>query len=143
MFNTMYFRSVRQTIITIFTAITVMVVMIYILTKIRQEYKQRRNQVAVAPINIVYNPCINNIQFNPIIVKTKTFIFHSIALVMILIICFIIYKLNLIKTYSRYHQVQLILFNFYVSIVIPLYIYWQNRSLRKYLWNDLLNDLFW
>ena len=139
----MYFRSVRQTIITIFTAITVMVVMIYILTKIRQEYKQRRNQVAVAPINIVYNPCINNIQFNPIIVKTKTFIFHSIALVMILIICFIIYKLNLIKTYSRYHQVQLILFNFYVSIVIPLYIYWQNRSLRKYLWNDLLNDLFW
>ena len=142
MFNTMYFRSVRQTIITIFTAITVMVVMIYILTKIRQEYKQRRNQVAVAPINIVYNPCINNIQFNPIIVKTKTFIFHSIALVMILIICFIIYKLNLIKTYSRYHQVQLILFNFYVSIVIPLYIYWQNRSLRKYLWNDLLNDLF-
>ena len=142
MFNTMYFRSVRQTIITIFTAITVMVVMIYILTKIRQEYKQRRNQVAVAPINIVYNPCINNIQFNPIIVKTKTFIFHSIALVMILIICFIIYKLNLIKTYSRYHQVQLILFNLYVSIVIPLYIYWQNRSLRKYLWNDLLNDLF-
>ena len=137
----MYFRSVRQTIITIFTAITVMVVMIYILTKIRQEYKQRRNQVAVAPINIVYNPCINNIQFNPIIVKTKTFIFHSIALVMILIICFIIYKLNLIKTYSRYHQVQLILFNFYVSIVVPFYIYWKNPSLRKYLCNDLLNDL--
>ena len=125
-----YFRSVRQTIVTTFIAVTAVVVMIYTLTKIRQEYKQRRNQVAVAPINIVYNPCLNNLQFNPIIVKSKTFLFHSIACLMIMIICFIFYKLN-------YHQVQHILINLYISFVTPLNIYWKNLSLRKYVWNDL------
>ena len=137
-----YFRSVRQTIVTTFIAVTAVVVMIYTLTKIRQEYKQRRNQVAVAPINIVYNPCLNNLQFNPIIVKSKTFLFHSIACLMMMIICFIFYKLNLTKTYTKYNQVQHMLINFYLSIVTPLIIYWQNPPLRKYLRNDLLNDLF-
>ena len=115
--------------------------MIYLLTKIWQEYKQRRNNVAVAPLSIVYNPHLNNLQFNPIIVKSKTFLFHSIMCLMIITIFFIFYKQKLIKMYTKYSQVEVLLINFVFSIVIPLNIYSKNPSLKKYFWNDFLNDL--
>ena len=112
--------------------------MIYILTKVWQEYKRRKNQVAVAPINIIYNPSLNNLQFNPIIVKSKTFLFHSITYLIYIVFIFRLYKLNL---YKKYQHIVLMLINLYFSIITPLNIYWKNSSLRKYLWNNLLNDL--
>ena len=129
----------RSTFIKIFLAVTAVVVMIYLLAKIWQECKQRRNPVVVAPLslNIVHHPCLNNLQFNPIIIKSKTFVFHSISCLMFIIIFFVLYKLKLIEMYSKYH----LLVNFNFSIVVPLNIYLKNPSLRKYLWNDLLNDL--
>ena len=115
--------------------------MIYILTKVWQECKRRKNQVAVAPINIIYNPSLNNLQFNPIIINSKTFLIHSLSCLMFIIIYLIVYKLKLIEMYSKYNEVQSLLLNFYLSIVLPLNIYLKNPSLRKYFWNDLLNDL--
>ena len=115
---------------------------IYLLAKIWQECKQRRNSVVVvAPLNIVYHPCFNNLQFNPIIVKSKTFLIYSISCILLIIVSFILYELKLIEMYSKYNEVQGILLNFYLSIIFPLNIYLKNPSLRKYLWNDLLNDL--
>ena len=112
--------------------------MIYILTKVWQECKRRKNQVAVAPINIIYNPSLNNLQFNPIIVKSKTFMLHSITYLIYIVFIFTLYKLNL---YKKYQHVVLMLINLYFSIITPLDIYWKNSSLRKYLHNNLLNDL--
>ena len=112
--------------------------MIYILTKVWQVGKRRKNQVAVAPINIIYNPSLNNLQFNPIIVKSKTFMLHSITYLIYIVFIFTLYKLNL---YKKYQHVVLMLINLYFSIITPLDIYWKNSSLRKYLRNNLLNDL--
>ena len=139
MINVQYhFRPARITIIRIFLFLSGLVVMIYILTKIWQECKRRKNQVAVAPINIIYNPSLNNLQFNPIIVKSKTFMLHSITYLIYIVLIFTLYKLNL---YKKYQYVVLMLINLYFSIITPLNIYWKNSSLRKYLWNNLLNDL--
>ena len=119
-----------------------MVVIIYLFAKIWQKCKERKNLVVVAPLNIVLHPCLNNLQFNPIIFKSKTFLFHSISSCSIYIIFwFIFYKLKLIQIYPKYNEVQVLLINFYFSIIVPLNIYWKNPSLRKYLRNDLLNDL--
>ena len=126
---------------TIILAVIAVVMMIYILAKIRQECKQRRNLVVVAPLNIVYHPCLNNLQFNPIIVKSKTFLIYSISCILLIIVSFILYELKLIEMYTKYNEVQVFLINFFLSIIVPLNIYWKNPSLRKYLQNDLLNDL--
>ena len=117
-----------------------LVVMIYLLAKIWQKYKERRNLAVVVPIDIALHviPCINNVQFNPIIVKSKTFLFHSITYLIYIVFIFTLYKLNL---YKKYQHVVLMLINLYFSIINPLNIYWKNSSLRKYLWNNLLNDL--
>ena len=133
-----YFRSVRSTTITIFLAVIAVVTMIYLLAKMWQERKQRRNLVVVAPLKIVHHPCLNNLQFNPIIVKSKTFLFHSITYLIYIVFIFTLYKLNL---YKKYQHVVLMLINLYFSIITPLNIYWKNSSLRKYLRNNLLNDL--
>ena len=136
-----YSRSVRSTIITIWLAVTAVVVIIYLLTKIWQGCKQRRN-LAVAPLNIAnHHPCLNNVQFNSIIVRSKTFLFLAISCLMILIICFILYELKLTKMYTKYNEVQVLLINLNFSIVVPLNIYLKNPSLRKYVRKDLLNDL--
>ena len=115
--------------------------MIYLLTKIWQKYKQRSNLVVVAPINIVHHPCLNNLQFNPIIFKTKTFLFHAMPCLMFIIIYSILHKLKFVQMYMKYNQAEFLLINFYVSIILPLNIYLKNPSLRKYFMNDLLNDL--
>ena len=130
---------IRSIIGTIFLAVIVVVVMIYLIRKLWQEYKQRRNFVVVSPLNIrAHHPCLNNLQFNPIIIKSKTFLFYSIAFLINFIIFFTFYKFKLIEMYPRYNHVQLILFNFCISIVFPLNMYLKNPSLKKYLWNDLL-----
>ena len=118
--------------------------MIYLSAKIWQECKQRKNHVLVAvPINIVHqhHPCLNNLQFNPIIVKSKAFLFHSILSLLFIITSVFLHRLKLIKMYEKEQYIQVSLFNFYYSIVLPLNIYLKNSSLRKYLWNDFLNDL--
>ena len=118
--------------------------MIYLSAKIWQECKQRKNHVLVAvPINIVHqhHPCLNNLQFNPIIVKSKAFLFHSILSLLFIITSIFLHRLKLIKMYEKEQYIQVTSFNFYYSIVLPLNIYLKNSSLRKYLWNDFLNDL--
>ena len=117
--------------------------MIYLLAKIWQKYKERRNLAVVAPIDIALHviPCINNVQFNPIIVKSKTFLVHSILCSMFIICWFIVHKLKLIHMYAKYNEFHVILINLYFSIIVPLTIYCKNPSLRKYLRNDLINDL--
>ena len=136
-----YFRSVRSTILTIFLAVTVVVVMIYLVAKIWPKYKQRRNLMVIAPLNIVHHPYLNNLKFNPIIIKSKIFLFHSISCLLFLIIYFTLYKLKLVQMYAKYNEVQVLLLSLYFSIVVPLTIYWKNSSLRKYLQNNLINDL--
>ena len=126
---------------TIFVAVTVVVVMIYLLAKIWQKYKERRNLAVVAPIDIALHPCLNNVQFNPIIVKSVTFLIQAISCVLFVILCFILYELKLVEMYTKYNEVQVFLINFFLSIIAPLNIYCKNPSLRKYLLNDLLNDL--
>ena len=115
--------------------------MIYLFAKIWQKCKERKNLAVVAPLNTVLHPCLNNMQFNPIIVKSKTFLFHSLSTSIYIIFWSILYKLKLIQMYTKYNELRVILINFYFSIILPLTIYWNNPSLRKYLWNDLLNDL--
>ena len=51
--------------------------MIYLFAKIWQKCKDRKNHAVVAPLNVVLHPCLNNVQFNPIIVKSKTFLIRS------------------------------------------------------------------
>ena len=128
---------------TIFVAVTVVVVMMYLLAKIWQKYKERRNLAVVAPIDIALHaiPCLNNVQFNPIIVKSVTFLIQAISCVLFVILCFILYELKLVEMYTKYNEVQVFLINFFLSIIAPLNIYCKNPSLRKYLRNDLLNDL--
>ena len=89
---------------------------------------------------MAHYPYLNNLQFNPIIVKSKIFLFHSISCLMFIIIFFISYKLKFIKLYSKYHTVEVLFVDFYFSIIVPMNIYLKNPSMRKYLWNDLLND---
>ena len=136
-----YFRLIRSTIITIILAPGVLVVMIYLLAKTRQKYKQRRNLVVIAPFIIVHYSYLNNLQFNPLIVKSKIFLFHSISCLMFIIFFFISHKLKFKELYLEYHTVEVLFVNFYFSIIVPLNIYLKNPSLRKYLWNDLLNKL--
>ena len=115
--------------------------MIYLLAKTRQKYKQRRNFVVIAPFIIVHYSYLNNLQFNPLIVKSKIFLFHSISCLMFIIFFFISHKLKFKELYLEYHTVEVLFVNFYFSIIVPLNIYLKNPSLRKYLWNDLLNKL--
>ena len=116
--------------------------MIYLSAKIWQECKQRKNQIVAAPVSIVHHhPCLNNLQFNPIIVKSKAFLIHSILSLLFILTSGFLHRLKLIKMYEKEQYVQVSLFNFYYSIVLPLNIYLNNSSLRKYLWNDFLNDL--
>ena len=119
-----------------------MVVMFYLLAKTWQKCKQRRNLVVIAPLNILHHPCLNNLQFNPIIVKSKTFLFHSISCLLFIIIYFIFYKLKFDQLYMKYNQVEVLLVNIYISIIVPLNIYLKNPALRKYLRNDLLNYFY-
>ena len=127
--------------ITIVLTVTIVVVMIYLLAKARQKCKQRRNLIAIAPLNLVHQPYLNNLQFNPVIIKSKMFILYSLSYLMILIIFFTFYKLK-IEFYMKYKQVlEVLLVNFSISVIIPVNIYLKNPSLRKYLWNDLLNKL--
>ena len=118
--------------------------MIYLLAKARQKCKQRRNLIVILPLNMVHQPCLNNLQFNPIIVKSKIFILYSLTYVMFIIIFFTFHMLK-IEFYIKYKQVvEVLLVNFPISVIIPVIIYLKNPSLRKYLWNDLLNDLcYW
>ena len=130
------FRSTRSTIVKFFLAVTALVLTIYLLAKIWQECKQRRNHIVEASlVNIVHHPCLNNLKFNPIIVKSKTFLFHSILSLM-----FISASYFSVQTRLKTEGLDLLI-NFYLSIVIPLNIYLKNPSLKKYLRNDLLNDL--
>ena len=135
-----YFRSVRSTIITIFLAVTVVVVMIYLVAKIWPKYKQRRNLMVIAPLNIVHHPYLNNLKFNPIIVKSITFYFHCISPLIIIIVYFTLYKLKLVRMYPKYNEVQVLFISLHFSIVLPLTIYWKNPSLRKYLQNNFLSS---
>ena len=132
---------VRSIIGTIFLAVIVVVVMIYFIRKMWQEYKQRRNLVVIAPLIMAHYPYLNNLQFNPMVVKSKIFLFHSISCLMFIIFFFISHKLKFKELYLEYHTVEVLFVNFYFSIIVPLNIYLKNPSLRKYLWNDLLNDL--
>ena len=121
--------------------VSIVVVMIYLLAKARQKCKQRRNLIVILPLNMVHQPCLNNLQFNPIIVKSKIFILYSLSYLMFLLMFFIFYKLK-IEFYVKYKQVvEVLLFNFSISVIIPVNIYLKNPSLRKYLWNELLNNL--
>ena len=122
--------------------VSIVVVMIYLLAKARQKCKQRRNLIVILPLNMVHQPCLNNLQFNPIIVKSKIFILYSLSYLMFLLMFFIFYKLK-IEFYVKYKQVvEVLLFNFSISVIIPVNIYLKNPSLRKYLWNELLNCLW-
>ena len=115
--------------------------MIYLLAKARQKCKQRRNLIVILPLNMVHQPCLNNLQFNPIIVKSKIFILYSLSYLMYIIILFTFYNLKT-EFYIKYkHLVEVLLFNFCISVIIPVNIYLKNPSLRKYLWNELLNNL--
>ena len=121
-----------------------MVVIIYLLAKLWQKYKQRkRNLIVVAPLNIVHHlpPLINNLQFNPTIVKSSTFILHSLSCLIYVIFVFTLYTLKLTHMYEKYNDVQVLVFDFYFSIIIPMTMYLKNSSLRKYLQNKFLNDL--
>ena len=114
--------------------------MIYLLAKARQKCKQRRNLIVILPLNMVHQPCLNNLQFNPIIVKSKIFILYSLTYVMFIIIFFTFHMLK-IEFYIKYKQVvEVLLVNFPISVIIPVNIYLKNPSMRKYLSNDLLND---
>ena len=115
-----YFRSVRSTIITIFLAVTVVFVMIYLVAKIWPKYKQKRNLMVIAPLNIEHHPFLNNLQFNPIIVKSKIFLFHSISCLLFVIIYFTLYKLKLVRMYPKYNEVQVLFISLHFSIVLPL-----------------------
>ena len=115
--------------------------MIYLLAKTHQKYKQRRNLVVIAPLIMAHYPYLNNSQFNPMVVKSKIFLFHFISCLMFIIFFFISYKLKLVALYSKYHTIEILFVDFYYSIIIPMTICLKNPSLRKYLWNDLLNDL--
>ena len=137
-----YSRPVRSTTLAIFLAVTVVVVMIYLFAKMRQTYKQRRNLAVIAPLNIVHHPCFNNLQFNPIIVKSKTFQLHSVSCLICIILFFTLYKLKWVQMHTKYNVVHVFLINFYFSIVIPLNIYWKNPSLKNFLQNDLLGNWF-
>ena len=137
-----YSRSVRSTSLAIFLAVTVVVVMIYLFAKMRQTYKQRRNLAVIAPLNIVHHPYLNNLQFNPIIVKSKTFQLHSVSCLICIIYFFTLYKLKWAQTHTKYIEVQVFVINFCFSFVVPLNIYWKNPSLRNYLQNDLLGKWF-
>ena len=90
-------------------------------------------------INFEY---LNNLQFNPIIVKSKTFQLHSVSCLICIIYFFTLYKLKWVQTHTKYNEVQFFLINFYFSFVVPLNIYWKNPSLRNYLQNDLLGKWF-
>ena len=119
--------------------------MIYLLAKLWQKYKQRRrNLIVVAPLNIVHHlpPLINNLQFNPTIVKSSTFILHTLSCSIYVIFVFTLYTLKLTHMYEKYNDVQVLVFDFYFSIVVPMTMYWKNPSLRKYLQNKLLSDLW-
>ena len=112
--------------------------MIYLLAKARQKCKQRRNLIVILPLNMVHQPCLNNLQFNPIIVKSKIFILYSLTYVMFIIIFFTFHMLK-IEFYIKYKQVvEVLLVNFPISVIIPVNIYLKNPSLRKYLWNELI-----
>ena len=112
--------------------------MIYLLAKARQKCKQRRNLIVILPLNMVHQPCLNNLQFNPIIVKSKIFILYSLSYLMYIIILFTFYNLKT-EFYIKYKQVvEVILVNFHISVIIPVSIYLKNLSLRKYLWNELI-----
>ena len=141
--STLFFRSVRSITTAIFLVVTAVVVMIYLLAKLWHKYKQRRNLIVVAPLNIVHHlpPLINNLKFNPTIVKSSTFILHSLSCLIYVIFVFTLYKLKLTHMYEKYNDVQVLVFDFYFSIVVPMTMYWKNPSLRKYLQNKLLNDL--
>ena len=117
--------------------------MIYLLAKTRQKYKRRRNLVVIAPLIIAHYPYLNNLQFNPIIVKSKIFLFHSISCLMFITIFFIFHKLKFIELYLKYHTVNALFVDLYFSIIVPYNIYLKNPSLRKYLWNDILKNLCW
>ena len=120
---------------TIIVAVTIGVVMIYLIAKTRQKYGQRKNLVVIAPLNLVHQPYLNNLQFNPIIVKSKIFIFYSLSYSMMIIFIFIFFKLKIVV---EIEILEVLLVNFYVSIIIPVSIYLKNSSLRKYLWKELL-----
>ena len=138
-----HFRLVRSTILTIIIAPGVLIVMIYLVAKTHQKYKQRRNLVVIAPLIMAHYPYLNNLQFNPMVVKSKIFLFHSISCLMFIIFFFISYKLKLIELYSKYHTIEILFVDFYFSIIIPMNICLKNPSLRKYLWNDILKNLCW
>ena len=143
MFNS-FFRSVRSITNAIFLVVTVVVIMIYLPAKLWQKYKQRkRNLIVVAPLNIVHHlpPLINNLQFNPTIVKSSTFILHSLSCSIYVIFVFTLYTLKLTHMYEKYNDIHVLVFDFYFSIIVPVNICLKNPSLRKYLWNDLLNNL--
>ena len=127
--------------ITIVLTVTIVVIMIYLLAKARQKCKQRKNLIVILPLNIVHQPCLNNLQFNPIIVKSKIFILYSLSYLMYIIIFFTFYKLK-IEFYIKYKPVvEVLLVNFSFSVIIPVNIYLKNPSLRKYLWNEILHYL--
>ena len=129
--------------ITIVLTATIVVIMIYLLAKARQKCKQRKNLIVILPLIIVHQPCLNNLQFNPNIVKSKIFILHSLSYLMFLIMFFIFYKLK-IELYSTSidpQVLEVLLVNFSISVIIPVSIYLNNPSLRKYFWNEISHNL--
>ena len=117
---------------------TLLVAVIYIIRKLWQEFKRKKLQlVVVTPLIVQHN--INNVSFNPNILKPKLFIFTCSVLLMISVLLIFIHS-NMIKEFPKFYR----LFDMWVgpmffSFAFPLYMYVKNPSLRKYVINNLKN----
>ena len=120
---------------------TLLVAVIYVIRKLWQEFKKKRLQVVVVtPLIAQHNqPNINNVSFNPNILKPKLFIFTCSVLSLISIVVIFIHS-NLIQEFPKYHQLFDMWFGpLFFSFAFPIYMYVKNPSLRKYVINNLKN----
>ena len=91
---------------------TLLVAVIYAIRKLWQEFKKKNLQVAVVtPFIVQHNqPNINNVSFNPNILKPKLFIFTCLVLLLICIVVAFIHS-NMMDRFPKFHQ----LFDTYVG----------------------------
>ena len=134
------YRLIREVLSIMLLGTTSLVAVIYAIQKLWQEFKKKKLQVVVVtPLIIQHNqPNINNVSFNPNILKPKLFIFTCSVLLLICIIVIFINS-NMIESFPKFHQLFVWVWPFFFSFAFPLYMYVKNPSLRNYVINNLKN----
>ena len=139
--NYNFYRLLRKDMSIMLLGTTLLVAVIYAIRKLWQEFKKKNLQVViVTPFIVQHNqPNINNVSFNPNILKPKLFIFTCLVLLLVCIVVTFIHS-NMMDRFPKFHQ----LFDMWVgplffSFAFPLYMYVKNPSLRNYVINYLKN----